>query len=146
MKRKWIFAVAAAFVALGCVLLRSCTFGNYIARTEIVPGMEWVLVRFGNSEIVWGDKGVVAKGNLALTFCDDGIEVSCGDGRVVYLDVIKDCVISSDCSFVPERKSGYQHGLMIFSAEGIMGPYGRVAYADFTKERTVFMNKTCADR
>ena len=146
VQRVPVRSAGVAVLLLGCILLFCCTWGKYITKVELMPGMEWFLVRFGNSKIVWGDKGVVAEGNLSLTFCDDGIEVSCEREPVIYLDVVKNVVLSSDGSFVPDRKPGQEHGLTIFCAESVMGPYGKIAANDFKKERKAFLDRVAKGR
>ena len=145
-KKVFVYAAGIVFLLWLCILLFCCTWGKYISKVEVIPGMEWYLVSFGNSRIVWGDKGVVAEGNLSLTFCDDCIEVSCGRGRVVYLDVVKNVVLLSDGSFVSDRKPDYESGSTIFCAESVMGPYGQIGADDFKKERKAFLKRVFKGR
>lgn len=146
-KKVFIYAAGIVFLLWLCILLFCCIWGKYISRVEIIPGMEWYLVRAGNSRIVWGDKGVVAEGNLSLTFCDDGIEISCRDGRIFYLDVVRNVILTSDGSFVQDRSSDYMQGRLVdFSAESVMGPYGQIGADDFKKERKAFLKRVFKGR
>ena len=142
-KKGVLFVLGTAFLLCVCVLLLYCVHAMCIASVELMPDIEWQLVRFKKSRIIWGDKGVVAEGDLLLTFCDDGIDVMvCDRKQVVYLDVVNDAVLSSDGSFIPLRSSDYIKGRLIsFCAESVMGPYGRISLSDFKTEKEVFVGR-----
>lgn len=58
-----------------------CRDVYYVDKIDLCPGIEWWMVEYGLSEIQWGNRGIVAKGNLSITFCDDGINLLCGPGK-----------------------------------------------------------------
>ena len=119
-----------------------CRDRHYIAKIDLCPGMEWRMVEYGLSEVHWGDKGVVAQGDLSISFCDDGINVLSGRGNVLYLDVVNGSVLKSRGSFVPARSSEYIGGhFFSATAEGVMGPYGRASYKEFVAERERFLSR-----
>ena len=119
-----------------------CRDRHYVAKIDLCPDMEWRMVEYGLSEVHWGDKGVVAKGDLSISFCDDGINVLCGRENVLYLDVVNGSVLKSRGSFVPERSSEYIGGhFFSATAEGVIGPYGRASYKEFVAERKKFLSR-----
>ena len=119
-----------------------CRDVHYVDKIDLCPGIEWRMVEYGLSEIQWGNRGCVAKGNLSITFCDDGINVLCGPGKVLYLDVVNGSVLESSGSFVPTRSSEFVGGhFSSITAESVMGPYGRVSYKKFVAERARFQSR-----
>lgn len=134
----------------GCVALLvfvllsvcGCRDEHYVAKIDLCPDMEWRMVEYGLSEILWGDRGVVAKGDLSISFCDDGINVFSGRENVLYLDVVNGSVLKSRGSFVPARSSEFIGGhYFSTNAEGVMGPYGRASYKEFVAERARFLSR-----
>ena len=84
-----IWPLLAAFVC-------ACGFLYYRQNVaELAPGIRWWKTQQRSSMITWEGRGIVAKGDLNVLFCDDGIAVSC-DGDCIYLDLLRNDVLRSD--------------------------------------------------
>lgn len=143
MEGEWMMRFNGIVVpCLSLLLLQGCVRVEYMTKTEIYPGIEWQLIKPEKSRIVWKDVGFSVEGDLFLTFCDHGIDILHDRNENIYLDIVGKTVAYSGSSFVPVHCSDFIRGnLKVFSAVGIMGPYGRIDTDSFIKMKKQFRER-----
>ena len=123
-------------VLLGlCVLLCACL--RQEDRVFITDDLEWCLHGIGKSSLKLRGYGLVATGNLGLSFCDVSVRFYDRDNSnirgIVNLLTKK---VSDDyfCSRSISTESSLTNNVVEYSADSVMGHYGRACRAEFDKD------------
>ena len=123
-------------VLLGlCALLCACL--RQEDRVFITDDLEWCLHGIGKSSLRMRGYGIVATGNLGLSFCDEGVRFYDRDNSSVRGNVNLLTNKVSDGHFCPHSistESSLTNNVVEYSADSVMGPYGRACRAEFDKD------------
>ena len=119
-------------LVFGILFLSGCDFEFHGREVELIPGMTWKYCSLQQSRVFWDKYGVIAEGNVFISFYEYGFSF-CYNGRCKYVDVVHNVLVPS----AEELGAGMLYSAM--DASSAVGIFSREAHVEFCKEMTSLM-------
>ncbi|MDY5598043.1 MAG: hypothetical protein SPG40_11180 [Kiritimatiellia bacterium] len=133
MRKK--FACMTSKVLCFCILtLLGCDLALRGREVEIIPGMTWEYCSLRHSRVVWDKYGVIAEGDVFISFYEYGFSFSC-DGICRYVDVEHNVLVQSD------KALGDGRSYSAMDASSAMGMFSKKTHLEFCKEMGALMER-----
>lgn len=125
MKKNTVYmAIEVLFFAL---LVFGCDRALRGREVEVIPGMTWEYCSLRHSRVVWDKYGVIAEGDVFISFYDYGFSF-CSNGKCRYVDAVRNVLVPSDLGL----GNGKRYGAM--DASSAVGAFSREPHLEFLRE------------
>lgn len=126
MKKKLLRVILKMLYS--CILsFGGCDFSFCGREVEVIPGMTWKYFSLRHSRVVWDKYGVIAEGDVFISFYEYGFSFSC-NGECKYIDAVQNVLVSDE----EELGEGERYSAM--DASSAVGAFSRTAHMEFLEE------------
>lgn len=128
------FYMASKVLYFCMLLISGCDLALRGREVEVIPGMMWEYCSLRHSRVVWDKYGVIAEGDVFISFYEYGFSFCC-NGNSRYVDAVQNVLVPSDEGLGDGRRYS------AMDASSAVGVFSREAHLEFLKETSALRER-----